>query len=401
MRSSLKLFSQAKGAERWSSQTSELVALAETVGRQTNESELIAGLLRAPEERIRRERTMAEGATAAQDALAKNPDDPGANTIVGRFLCLQMDNWAEGLPHLAKGSDFSLTKIANLEQSPPSDPAGKFKLANSWWDVANKRIGLKPNPWLEPMEARAAYWYRKCVSGVAGAELTTAQKRIAEQDAVANELAALTDGQFPFPLGQSIDVLRFVDTNSGMVVAGNWSRNGQEITVEPGLFSRIAIPISVKGSYDLEVDFTRSSGSVDVNTMLSVGSHPCAVMLSGMGGGFSGLSNIDGRWPNEGANPTTVRSGNLQNGRRYRLSVSARVDSDDHASVDVSLDGKRYFPNWAGNPASLGIGPVWRLPNPMGLGLGAYKSGVTFHSARLKMLSGSALLDSALISANH
>ena len=35
------------------------------------------------------------------------------------------------------------------------------------------------------------------------------------------------------------------------------------------------------------------------------------------------------------------------------------------------------------------------MPNQGGLGLGAYQSGVTFHSARLKMVSGSASLDIA------
>jgi hypothetical protein len=186
-----------------------------------------------------------------------------------------------------------------------------------------------------------------------------------------------------------------------MVVAGNWSRNGQEITVEPGICSRVVVPVTVSGSYDFEVDFTRTSGGDCICTLFPVGSHSCRAILSGWDGRASGLDLINGHLANDPGNLIAVRPGNLENGRRYRLLVSARVDSEDHASVDVLLDGKPYLPRWAGDPAALVVSADFSIPNSSGLGLSAWQCGVTFHSARLKMISGSASLDSALISANN
>ena len=206
--------------------------------------------------------------------------------------------------------------------------------------------------------------------------------------------SALTSDE-KFPLGEWVDVLRLVDTDK-MAVSGNWSRNGQEITVEPGA-ARIAIPVVIKGSYDLEVDFTRNSGNNAVDTVLPIGSHQCFVILSGWDGRVSGLENLSGYAAIDARDPIAVRPGNLQNGHRYRLLVSARIDSDDHASVDVWLDGKPYLPHWAGDPAVLSLEPGWLFPNPRGLGLAAAATGVTFHSARLKMRSGSASLDPTLV----
>jgi hypothetical protein len=401
VRSALDLLNKADGADRWSSEALELVKLAETAGRQTNDGPLLADWLQAAETRIRRAKTVADGVTGARDTLAKKADDSDANTILGGFLCFQMDKWEEGLPHLAKGNDPSLTKAAESEQKFPSEPLDQFKLANSWWDAANKRSGVKSNPWFEPIRARAAYWYRKCASGVAGSAQGMAQKRIAEQETAKAELAALADGQFPLPIGRPIDVLRLVDTNSGMVVAGNWSRDRQEISVQPGQYTRIVIPVAIKGSYEFEVEFTRTSGNAAVAAMLSLGPHPCMVGLSMWGGQASGLASVDGHWPIDPGYPIAVRPGKLQNGHRYRLFVSARVDSDDHASIDVSLDGRPYLPHWSGDPAKLSLDGNWALPSRSALGFGINGCAVTFHSARLKMLSGSASLDSAPISANR
>ncbi|HEX4146609.1 MAG TPA: hypothetical protein VHY91_24115, partial [Pirellulales bacterium] len=203
-----------------------------------------------------------------------------------------------------------------------------------------------------------------------------------------------------FPLGQWVDVLRFIDTNSKMVVEGNWSRDGQEISVQPGGCSRIAIPVAIKGSYDFKVEFTRASGNEGVTTMLSVASHPCEVVLGGWEGRAGGLEVINGYEAIDTRNPVAVRPSYLENGHRYRLLVNVQIGSGSHASVDVWLDGKGYLPRWSGDPATLAAHPRSPLPNASDLGLGAWQSALTFHSAQLKMLSGSASLDPALVSVN-
>ena len=66
------------------------------------------------------------------------------------------------------------------------------------------------------------------------------------------------------------------------------------------------------------------------------------------------------------------------------------------AGVNVVLDGKQYLPYWKGDPASLGMESQWRLPSPRQLGLAIYKDRVTFHSVRIRMVSGRASLDPAV-----
>ena len=49
----------------------------------------------AARDRCRRLQHNAREVAAAKEKLAANPDDPEANLIVGRFLCLEKDNWSE------------------------------------------------------------------------------------------------------------------------------------------------------------------------------------------------------------------------------------------------------------------------------------------------------------------
>ena len=64
----------------------ELVAFAQAVARQTNEGVLVTDWLRTTEQRIRRAKAIADGVAAAQGTLAKTPDNPDANGLVGGFL---------------------------------------------------------------------------------------------------------------------------------------------------------------------------------------------------------------------------------------------------------------------------------------------------------------------------
>jgi len=341
-------------------------------------------------------------AKKAQETMEKTPADPEANLTVGRWLCFYKGDWTPGLPMLARGSDEKLKALAEQESKSPTDADQQVQIADAWWDLAQKEAGITR----DTLRLHAGNIYQGAMPSLGSALKKAAiEKRLAEIANLKPIVAAAaagssTDvsqptGAVKFPLNQWVDVLRLVDT-SRMVVAGNWSRHGQEITVEPGEGSRIAIPMVINGSYDFEVDFTRMSGTDGVDTMLPIGSHSCEVILSGWFGGASGLEIINGYQAIDASNPIAVRPGNLENGRRYRLLVSARIDSDNHASVDVSLDGKPYLPHWAGDPVTLSADPRSSMPNPRGLGLGAWNSEFTFHSARLRMVSGHATVDANL-----
>jgi hypothetical protein len=196
-----------------------------------------------------------------------------------------------------------------------------------------------------------------------------------------------------FPRGQWVDLLRLVDATTD-AVRGTWSRERGEISCKPDEACRIKLPVIIDGGYDLEVEFTRTEGNEDVNFVVPVGPRECLVMLSVAKGEVSGLEYIDGRGVRDGQNPYGVRPGTLENGRRYKLLTSVRLLKDGTASVDVLMQGKPYMPHWQGKPASLGLYPRWILPNSGQPGLGAWKSAVTYHSARLRMISGEAIPES-------
>ncbi|HEY2148165.1 MAG TPA: hypothetical protein VGH32_09525, partial [Pirellulales bacterium] len=77
-------------------------------------------------------------ANLALDRLQQQPDDPAANLIVGRFRCFDKQDWQSGLRFLVRGGDTELQKLAEQELNEPSSPAEQMKLANAWWDFAER-----------------------------------------------------------------------------------------------------------------------------------------------------------------------------------------------------------------------------------------------------------------------
>ncbi len=192
--------------------------------------------------------------------------------------------------------------------------------------------------------------------------------------------------------GQWVDLLRQVDSDRD-AVRGNWTRHGQDVSCEAAEFARIGLPAEIGGSYDFEVEFTRTAGDSDVNFIYTVGSQQTMMMFSVFKGGASGFHQIDGKLL--GNLPAySKRPGTLVNGHRYRMLLSVRLPSPGRASVNVSLDGKPFLPHWEGDPKSLGFeANLWGLRSSRQLGLATYSVPVTFHSARMRVVSGQMAAD--------
>jgi hypothetical protein len=341
-------------------------------------------------------------AKTARETLAKNPADAESNLNVGRWLCFYKGDWSAGLPLLAKGSDEKLKSLAEQQLKAPTDAEQQAHLADAWWELSSKESGIAR----DSIRIHAGEIYQAAMPNLASALRKAAiEKRLAEiadlkpvvgtTAAIVTTATGKTAGATKFPLNQWVDVLRLVDTTKN-AVAGTWSRHGAIIAVEAGETARIAIPVEIEGGYDLEADFTRTSGGDDVAAILPIRGHSCMATLSGFSGKASGLMNLAGRDASDPNNPTSVRPGELDNGHRYRLSIRVRILAEDRASVDVWLDGKPYLPHWEGNPASLSASKYWPMPNPKCLGLGAHKSEVTFHAAHLRMVSGHASAEASI-----
>ena len=199
------------------------------------------------------------------------------------------------------------------------------------------------------------------------------------------------------PMGQTIkpgtwtDLLPLIDLEKDKV-KGDWKLQAKALAiVTPIRTGCITLPIAPEGDYELEVKFERTSGRNVVAIVLPVGSARAAVQMGGWHGDgwyYGGLDRINGQ--RAYSNETTVKSGDLDNGREYVVTIRV-LAGRGRAQVAASLNGRPYIA-WRGPEAALSLAKDWVLPQGGSLGLSAYESTVVFHSVRLKMLSGEARL---------
>lgn len=95
-------------------------------------------------------------ADKALEKLAKSPDDAQANQTVGMYVAFVVGNYTEALPYLAKSSNTTLKKLAELEAVVADDPPEQVKLGNEWIQAAPKFPALVPI-----FYDRASFWYMK------------------------------------------------------------------------------------------------------------------------------------------------------------------------------------------------------------------------------------------------
>ena len=115
-------------------------------------------------------------AIAANQKLAKTPDDPGANQVLGAHVCFNLNRWDIGLRMLVKSPAGTLKSLAERDLATPQDPAAMAALADGWWDFGEAKAGLAPGIG----RRRSAYWYAKALPGLTGEKKAQAEKRIAE-----------------------------------------------------------------------------------------------------------------------------------------------------------------------------------------------------------------------------
>jgi hypothetical protein len=216
----LELVDRAMADERYDV-ADKLVTTASYLAGQLKDV-AIHDAARDASDRVRRfEKATQEGEAAAK-ALAANPDDPDANLAAGRFKCFLKEDWKFGLPLLLKGSDDALKDIARQEAADPKQAGDQVKLADAWWDLAEKRAGdktatAKKDEWtIKPMRARAAEWYQRALPNLSGLALTKAQKRIDEALPAAGESS-------PF-VGAFLDDLQEQESSIGV---GRLGKHGE------------------------------------------------------------------------------------------------------------------------------------------------------------------------------
>jgi formylglycine-generating enzyme required for sulfatase activity len=138
----------------------------------------------------------AEKIGQALETVRANPQDAEANLTVGKLYCFAKEDWAKGLPYLARGTDEDLKTLALQETgSPPGDDSGEVKLADAWWSVGQSARAKARGA----ISLHVGTWYQQAsLSLPAGVVKARVEKRL-EEIAVLGREIPLVPGRRPPP----------------------------------------------------------------------------------------------------------------------------------------------------------------------------------------------------------
>ncbi|MEI7767615.1 MAG: hypothetical protein WCJ97_09295 [Phycisphaerae bacterium] len=129
-------------------------------------------------------------------------DDPASLTAVGRFTTFYTNDWANGLPLLAKGADTNLKTLAELDKEKD------MAVADGWWDVAAKLTGVaKTN-----VQNHAVEIYKTL--DAKGLDRAKVDQRIAEVE---------SKGAFDAETNRTINLVKKQKTMLKLSVPNGWS----------------------------------------------------------------------------------------------------------------------------------------------------------------------------------
>jgi formylglycine-generating enzyme required for sulfatase activity len=134
----------------------EMAKLALAEAGKARERDLV-GQARAGQKLAQQAAKSLEQIEAQRAKLKYAPDDPAANLAVGRYECFMKGDWAKGLAHLAKSGDPAYSTLAAEDLKAPEQDAARLKLADAWWDLAQKAEARERDALL----LRAGYWYEQ------------------------------------------------------------------------------------------------------------------------------------------------------------------------------------------------------------------------------------------------
>ncbi|QDT18978.1 hypothetical protein HG66A1_07410 [Gimesia chilikensis] len=108
------------------------------------------------------------------ETLKTKPGDPEANEKVGLFYCAEKGDWIAGLNMLSKSGDSGLRQAALDDLKQPETPAHRMKLADAWWEQAEKEKDQIRKAFL----LRGRYWYLSARPGLTELERFERDKQL-------------------------------------------------------------------------------------------------------------------------------------------------------------------------------------------------------------------------------
>ena len=109
------------------------------------------------------------------EVLKTQPKDPQALLAVGRYRCFYQDDWRDGLPMIAKGSEPAYSSVARLELADQGNSDDQLKLADAWDALGKADEKQRAN-----CDRRAKMWYARALPGLRGINKAKVEKKLDE-----------------------------------------------------------------------------------------------------------------------------------------------------------------------------------------------------------------------------
>lgn len=185
---------------------------------------------------------------------------------------------------------------------------------------------------------------------------------------------------------KQVNVLTVADVDSE-IFGGAWERQPNGVRVFAPTIASMALPVVLKGNYEVRVHFTRVEGDGPVCVLLPVGGRQVMLLFGQSEEGVSGLQWID-REPAR-VNKTCTEAVVIENGKQYTIDVKVLL-TDQEAQIDAAFQG-RWIVRWAGDISALSVRKPWWRPDIQSLSLGAAKAEIIFHSVMVNHLTPGAV----------
>jgi WD40 repeat protein len=151
----------------------KLMIMAQALASKADD-EAMAKRIAARSERVSEQRRAYEAVQQSLARLEDQPDDPEASRAVGAYYAWAKEDWARGLPYLARAADEQLRPLAERDMAGPETADEQLALAEGWWALAE----ASEEPAREAILRRAAHWYEQAEPELSGITQAKAQKRI-------------------------------------------------------------------------------------------------------------------------------------------------------------------------------------------------------------------------------
>ncbi len=192
----------------------QLAAVAEIAARKSQVASLLSQVQKQ-EKLLKEVAKDHEQMKLASAALEKDPANPEAAGVVGRYLALRKGDWNQGLPLLAK-SPGPYQDAARMDLKRPEDAKERVEIADRWWALAERETGALKGA----LQHRAAHWYRLALPKLSPGLLATK----------ASDRTKLADDQSnPFQITDSLLEVRRLKGHTGPVTCLSLSPDGKRL----------------------------------------------------------------------------------------------------------------------------------------------------------------------------